>query len=461
VTRCYLAFAAFAAGLGLFSAQPIERCWGSWAAIGYAAAAVMTSVARHRERTTTAVDPIPNRVGQAMAAAALAIALACATIAPLAWQAWAGLPGGAGEGPLSVLVQAASRLLRHGTPYLPAAGLSHVLAYDPYEPLMTVFGLPAAAGLPGWAGDPRLWLTVAGSAGFFLAFAITGAGGRRALRDTAFALASPVISLQVTTGGTDVPVIALLCVSLALGSRRPAGAAVTTGMACALKATAWPAVLVIAAVLAASRTAALARRFALITLLTAMAAMAACAPAALRDPGSVLRNAVLFPLGLSRHRTPAASPLPGHLLATAGPAARSAGFALLAAAALAFAWWLAARPPRDGSAAAARLAVCLAAVFALAPASRWGYFAYPLALTGWRVLKGRDRTGAYSSERTVLTPSESWSASPGTTAPLASCPEFSPASVAAAAVAAWSADTSLTAPRDRGDRTTTGRPGRR
>jgi hypothetical protein len=38
VTRWYLAFAAFAAALAVASGQPIERCWGTWAAIGYATA---------------------------------------------------------------------------------------------------------------------------------------------------------------------------------------------------------------------------------------------------------------------------------------------------------------------------------------------------------------------------------------------------------------------------------------
>jgi hypothetical protein len=39
VTRWYLAFAAFAAALAVASGQPIERCWGTWAAIGYATVA--------------------------------------------------------------------------------------------------------------------------------------------------------------------------------------------------------------------------------------------------------------------------------------------------------------------------------------------------------------------------------------------------------------------------------------
>jgi hypothetical protein len=384
VTRWYLAFAAFTAALALASSQPVERCWGTWAAIGYAAAAAITAAAPRRR------------------VAAVVIALAFATAAPLAWQAWAGLPSLVGEGSLTVVARAGGELLRHGTPYLPAAGLTRVLAYDPYEPLMAVFGMPGAAGVPGWAGNPRLWLTLAGAAGAYLAFRIPGARPRQALGATALALASPVLSLQVATGGTDIPVVALLCVALALAAEAPGKAAVVTGIACALKATAWPAVPVIAMLLTASRSAKDSWRFAGIAALTAATAMVAAAPAALLEPGIVAQNAVLFPLGLTRHRTPAASPLPGHLLAAAGPAGRWADYALLAIATLAAGGWLALRPPRTTRAAAAWLAIALAAVFTLAPATRWGYYGYPLALLGWMEL---------SSERTVATPSASPSAS--------------------------------------------------
>jgi hypothetical protein len=103
----------------------------------------------------------------------------------------------------------------------------------------------------------------------------------------------------------------------------------------------------------------------------------------------------------------AASPLPGHLLATAGPAGRWAALALLAAAALAFAWWLAQRSPRTSGAAAVRLAAALTVLVTLAPATRWGYYGYPLALLGWPGLSRPARSSSYSSERMVATPSAS------------------------------------------------------
>ena len=95
---------------------------------------------------------------------------------------------------------------------------------------------------------------------------------------------------------------------------------------------------------------------------------------------------MLFPLGLTKQKTPAASPLPGHLLADTGMAGHWAAVGLLAVAGVAFVVWLIARPPRDTRAAAWRLAVGLTAMFTLAPATRWGYFVYPIGLVGWLLL---------------------------------------------------------------------------
>jgi hypothetical protein len=413
MTRWYLAFAAFAVALASFSGQPIERCWGTWAAIGYAAAAAITVPG-----TVSAAGEAPRRRAAAQAIA-LGCAALCATVAPLAWQAFAGLPSRAGQGPPAVVAQAARELLRHGTPYLPAAGLNHVLAYDPYEPLMAVFGLPNAAGLTGWPASPRLWLTLAAVPCVYLAFRVPGAPSRQALRRTTLAIASPVLALPLVTGGTDLPVIALVCLALALtvpagsSSGRTTLAALAVGAACALKAIAWPAVPVIAAMLAASQGRRTGGRFAATAVLACVAAMLVAAPAALLAPDATAANAVLFPLGLTRHRTPAASPLPGHLLATAGPAGQWAAFALLAVVALAFARWLALRPPRDTPAATIRLAVALAALCTLAPAARWGYYGYPLALLGWPGLSRRAAFCPYSSERSVATPSASSVSSAG------------------------------------------------
>jgi len=349
------------------SGQPVQRMWGLSAATGYALAAV-AATRRRRGRE-----------------AALIIALAGAIAAPLVWQAALGarMPK-AGESSLTVVARSAVLLLQRGTPYLSADKISHALQFDPYEPAMTIFGLPAAAGLHGAAGNPRLWLGITTAVVLAAAFRLVHPGD--ALRRTALALGSPVLALPLTTGLTDLPVLALLSLALAgtaAHPRRPVVrlvAAIALGAACAIKATAWPALPIIAAMLAVRHGGRAAIKFAATALGTAITLALATAPAAVTAPGALVQNTVLFPLGLTRYQTAAASPLPGHMLAAIGPGGRWAAIGLLGAASLALAAALFIRPPADLTASAWRLAVSLALLFALAPASRWGYFVYPAAL---------------------------------------------------------------------------------
>ena len=195
-------------------------------------------------------------------------------------------------------------------------------------------------------------------------------------------------------GITDPPVIALMCFALACVARSPrlpvvAGMAI--GIACAMKATAWPALAVITAMLVARDGAREAARFVGACVITAAALVAATAPVLLAEPAALLQNTVLYPLGMTLHKTPAASPLPGHLLAATGPAGHLAAIGLLITAGLGVAASLVLRPPATVSAATMRLAIGLALMFVLAPATRFGYFAYPAALLGWSAVIRPDR----------------------------------------------------------------------
>jgi len=134
-----------------------------------------------------------------------------------------------------------------------------------------------------------------------------------------------------------------------------------------------------------------AARFAAASLVTTAVLVAVTAPGLLSTPAGLLQNTVLYPLGMTLHKTPAASPLPGHLLASTGSAGHLAAIGLLLAAALGVVVSLVVRPPADVRAAARRLAVALALMFLLAPATRFGYFAYPVALLGWSAMTGSDR----------------------------------------------------------------------
>jgi hypothetical protein len=101
---------------------------------------------------------------------------------------------------------------------------------------------------------------------------------------------------------------------------------------------------------------------------------------------ALVQNSVLFPLGLTRDKTPAERLLPGHLLTTMGTAGHLASVGLLLAAGLAVAISLVIRPPRDVPAAIWRLAIGLSLIFLLGPDVRFGYFIYPFGLLGWLAL---------------------------------------------------------------------------
>jgi hypothetical protein len=366
----YAAFAGFAGLVFATSGQPLQWIWAIWAVGGYAVAALTAGLWRSRGRE-----------------AALVIALAGALAGPLAWQGTFGRTiSKAGEDSLTVVARSAAQLLQHGTPYLPADQISHVLQYNPYEPAMAVFGLPAAAGLHGVAGNPRLWMGITTAVVLAVAFRLAKPGS--AVRCTVFAFGSPVLALPLTQGLTDPPVLALLCLALACTGaphrrRGQLAAAIALGAACAIKATAWPALPVIAAMLAVRNGARAATKFVVTAAITTTALVVATAPASLGSPAALFQNTVLFPLGMARYLTDADSPLPGHLLAATGPAGRWAAIGLLCAVGMAMGVSLIVQPPVDTKAAAWRLAVTLAMLFTLAPATRWGYFVYPAALLGF------------------------------------------------------------------------------
>ena len=374
----YAGFALYAAGVALFSGRGLDRWWGIWAAGGYVVAA--------------AVAARPGTRGAQ--ARGLAVAVAGALAAPLVWLAT--------REPVTpdalVVARSGVLLVHHGTPYLQSAALARGgwLAYNPYLPVMAVFGLPKALGLPGLLADPRPWLAAATFLFLLAAFKISrisriGDIPVTPLGLAALAISSPVLAFPLAEGITDPPVIALTCLALALLIRFGGSGwqpAVALGVVCAMKYTAWPAlaVLVVMVIVTDGRRAA--ARFTATALGTAIGLTAALAPAGILHPAAVVANTVAYPLGLTAARSPAASPLPGHLLASLGPTGHAAAIGLLLAAGATLVAWLVVAPPRTPAEAANRIALGLTALFALSPATRFGYFCYPLALYGWVALAG-------------------------------------------------------------------------
>ena len=368
------AFTVYATALAVDTGHA-DRTWAIWAAVGYGVTTLILWFTRH-----TNVPVI----------APLFVSLAGALAAPVTWLVTRVAP----TPEVQVISRSAALLLQHGTPYLPPGELATWLSYNPYLPVMAVFGMPKALGATGLFADPRVWLTAVSIALIWAAFVVAAphrhcdSCRRNVMLSTVFIAASPVIAFPLAVGITDPPVIALMFLTLALIAR-PSGlfrAAMALGVACAMKATAWPAVPVLGAMLTRRDGARSAWRFIGITVVAAAVLSAVLAPTALANPYAFMQNTVLFPLGLTRHKTPAASPLPGHLLAMTGMAGHWAAVGLLVAAGLGFATSLIVRPPANARAAAWRLALGLTVMFTLAPATRWGYFVYPIGLVGWMVL---------------------------------------------------------------------------
>jgi hypothetical protein len=383
-------FAVFAlyAGVTIITGHA-DGTWAAWACGGYAVTALLLLA------PTGLVIPLAAAIGGAL-------------IAPLLWL----VLRAPATGEVVVIGRSTSYLLAHGTPYLPPSMLTDWMHYNPYLPLMEVFGLPHSAGLSGVLGDPRIWTTLITVAALVAAFVIVSPHRVRECRDcgnrialfTALAVASPLIAFPLSVGETDPPIIALTCLTLALASRgKLVRAGAVLAVACAMKTTAW-AVIPVLGVMAWVRYAPrFAARFTATAVgLTGLLALLG-APEALASPvdvNAVKQNLIDYPLGSTKYKTPAQSPLPGHLIAELGPVGHATAVALMVIAVVAFAAWILLRPPRDARDAAVRLAVGYATLFTLDPSTRFGYYTYPLALIGWLVLTPRESD---SPERAWLT----------------------------------------------------------
>jgi hypothetical protein len=223
--------------------------------------------------------------------------------------------------------------------------------------------------------------------------------GRRTRRALMLVTACPAVALPLTIGGVDPPVVGLMCLGLAYAGRGDGGrTGVALGLAAALKWTAWPALPVVFALLTIRRRKALPR-----CAVSAAGVLAlVCAPVLLTSPRACVEQVVLYPLGLADVPSSAASPLPGHLLATHVPYGTVITLTALAICAALMAASLVVRPPRSVRAAAERIALGLALAMLLAPATRSGYVIYPLVLFAWfRITARYAGEGAPASTRTA------------------------------------------------------------
>jgi len=389
MTALFAASAAYAVVMALVTTHSLHRTWGIFAACSYLVSAMLVLVFKSRGLDW-----------------ALLVSLAGALIVPLGLMAADRLQ----QPEVRVINKSASLLVKTGIPYLGPAALASAHSpniFDPYLPFMTLFGMPRA--LLGFhvLTDPRIWFGV----GFVIVFAAALAvvGVRDVVRWTVLVTASPVIAFSLSVGGTDVPVLACLCLGLALLWREPHPllAGLAFGVAAAMKATAWPAVL-IAVVLVVHRDG---KRAAGIMSGTALAVFAAIVgPVAVLGPNALVQNTISFPLGLAGIKSEAVSPLPGRLLVETGQAGHLIAVALLALACLGIIAWLVFWPPRTVPAATWRVIIGLSLMFVLAPATRFGYFLYPMGLLAWLGISwlGSSGAGPAAGARSAKASAQAW-----------------------------------------------------
>jgi hypothetical protein len=360
----FAASAVYAGAVALFSGIGVHRQWAIMAAPAYLLAAVAAAWKRR------GLD------------VSVLLGFAGGLIVPLTWMA----AHGESQREIKVIIRSAWSLIHHGTPYHAVAVLAATQnpdVFNPYLPVMALYGMARTVLGGGVLTDPRLWLGVTFVGAF--ALALSNAGATDIWRWTGLVTATPLVAFPLAVGGDDLPVLGLMCLGLALlwrPGRQPGLvlAGLTLGVAAAMKATAWPVLLVAVVWLAARDGLRGAARFAF----TALAVFAVLVgPVLAVAPAALVENTILFPLGLTHVKSGAASPLPGYLLAQTGHAGRLIAVGLLAFSGLALALYLIIRPPRNCRAATWWLIIGMVAMFTLAPASRFGYYIYPAGLWTW------------------------------------------------------------------------------
>jgi hypothetical protein len=392
--------AVFAVSLWSSSDLSAHRDWGRDSYVGYAACALAALVLTRLR---------PRRVLRAR----VLLTAACFIVVALVPMILMVRDRAASRNELHVLpevavIERAGNRLAHGHDPFVAEVIGHRLigqvpgvpryeAFFPYFPAMTVFGLPSTISWLGALGDGRLWMALVAIGLLFVGLWLARAPPDRALRAAQVLCVLPTGAIFLAGGGDDLPILAIAFVGLvAIRRRRPAAAGVAFGLAMAMKLTVWPlAALCLFVVRDASGRRVPAKFSAIIAAIVAVFVI----PFAIWNPRTFLVNTIAFPLGLSSVNSPAASPLPGHVIATLVPGAHRAlliGLVIVGSPLLV--WWLRRRPPRDVADVCRLTAVVAIVVMCLAPATRVGYLVYPVNLLAWSWLFEHSPEGRSTDE---------------------------------------------------------------
>ncbi len=375
----YALSSVFALGLGLTSREGAQWQWGYLAVTPYAACACLALV----------LDRLRLKRTSMVRVTLLGLVLIGSVAIPLGLEArWR-----VAQPEVGVIHRAGDNLKDGRSPFPayykdgklvdPLHGLPAYESFFPYFPLMGVFGLPSAATHKGKGlTDPRIAMSLLTLLASCLALGLLRASAQKKIRVAQVLLALPTGALFLSTGGDDMPILALLLLGVVAMQRRQNNlAGVSLGLAAAMKLTAWP--MAIGALLVArdskDRTAwwHVAGWCAAIVAVTVL-------PFALNAPWAFMSNVFAFPLGLTGITSPAASALPGHILTTWWA---PLGHILAPLTFLVGGYFLAKYVRRHWPLTLSKVLAILALVFltmmCVSSATRIGYVIYPLNFAFW------------------------------------------------------------------------------
>ncbi len=400
----YAMGAAVAGFAALADRIPLQSEWGRIAFLPYAVGALAAlGLARVGARA-------PARARVALAV----VVLVGAALLPMALEVWwRARDGFAGHVQSETLVteESARALLAGHDPYAasfasgalgswPPGTADHV----PYLPGMFAFGVLRAVAGDVPLADARLAFAVASLAALALALWLARPPPARGLTALLVVLALPTGARYMAGGGDDVTVLSLMLLSLVLLHRKePLASGLAAGLAAAIKLTAWP---LLPFLILAARDREGRRAWGRALAAASVVMVPLIGPFVVWNPSAFVQDVVLFPLGLARQPTLAASPTPGSLLADALPSPKGvvAG-ALLLIVLLVAAYVAFVKPPSDARGAAERTALVMLLAIMLATAGRFGYLLYPIGLFAWArlvlVRETREASPVNADTRTI------------------------------------------------------------
>jgi hypothetical protein len=399
----YALGAIFALITIITSNEALYRQWAELAIgpfiFGVLGGVVLVLIARRRRRDPEPDPAAANRIAWTLRIGLAVFVFAGATAIPLGleilWRA-DNDPGTHAQPEVGVIERSGQQLAKGKNPYhavtnrklkpvYHAPGQSTVNSFDPYLPIMDAFGIPSERHHDVGLTDARIFFSIATLGVTALALWLSDADDRHKMRAVQVIAILPTASLPLVTGGDDMPVVAFLLLAMVLAQRRqPFASGLVLGVVSAMKFTAWP---LAGLALFAARNKKGARRPDLMVVGMLAVLLPVVVPYIVRGPWAFFDNVVLFPLGLSGVTSPAASPLPGHLLVSAFPFLHRAlpitvGF--VGGAVLALYLWR--RPPQTTAEVCRLGGIVMAVATLVAPATRIGYLLYPINFFVWAYL---------------------------------------------------------------------------